>query len=64
MPKKMREPDIAFWFDEETDRMLVKVSAGVRHNWLVHASFDLLAKALQVDDSTTEFEWTEKEEES
>ena len=53
--KPTKEPDIAFWFDEEDDtRYLVKVKQNILHIQLIQAAFDLLAKAIRNDLDTIE----------
>ena len=53
--KPTKEPDIAFWFDEEDiTRYLVKVKQNIFHVQLIQAAFDLLAKAIRNDLDTIE----------
>ena len=48
-----KEPDIAFWFDEEdVTRYLVRVKDSIEHVQLIQAAFDLLAKAIRSDEDT------------
>jgi hypothetical protein len=56
-----REPDIAFWFDEEDETMyIVEVKEGLLHIQLLQASFDLLAKTLSANDQTLVGEYTKE----
>ena len=57
-----RDPDIAFWFDEEDPTlMLVKVKEGIRHMNLLQAYHDLLSRALNLDPDTVIAEWKRDE---
>lgn len=48
-----KEPDIAFWFDEEDEtKYLVRVRDGIQHIQLIQACFDLLARAVRADEDT------------
>ena len=49
-----REPDIAFWFDQENDAMyVVRITDKIKHFQLVMAHFELFAKALETNEQTT-----------
>jgi hypothetical protein len=55
-----REPDIAFWFDEEDETMyIVKIKEGLLHIQLLQACFDLMAKTLRADEQTKIGEFSE-----
>ena len=59
-----KEPDIAFWFDEEDyTKYLVRIRGRLMHVQLLQACFDLLMKAIKTDSQTLLGETVEDEEE-
>ena len=59
--KKIRKPDIAFWFDEESQKYTIVIRDDIRYLDLIKAAFDLIARAVKEDRNITEMEWEEYE---
>lgn len=49
-----RTPDIAFWFDQEDSiHYIVKTRKDISHIEVLQAAFDLLTKAIMLDEGST-----------